>query len=259
MHEHQAATAADHAKPQPLVRDPLTLDWDSAVDEREVSIPVSGGVLGARLCCPEAPQATVVMGHPGALAHLASRERFAASLLARAGFATLLVDLVTDDEDWRDASAGADVPLLALRLSSAAHWLASQPDLAALPLGLVGVDTAAPAALVAAAFDPARVFAIVTRGGHPERAGASLVLSHVPTLNIQGSDGPDDGAFAGTRWSAGDSHLQQRLVLPAPPDALREGRALDRVISASAAWFTFWLDTTPAPRLALTRAGRRHA
>ena len=255
MRESHGGTTDDHAGARPLARSPLTLDWGTDVDEHEVSIPVSGGALGARLCRPPSPRAAVVMGHPGALAHLASRERFAASLLARAGFATLLVDLVTDDEDWRDASAADDVPLLALRLSSAAHWLAGLPGLASRPLGYLGVDGAAPSALVAAAFDVGRVFAVVTRGGHPEQAGASLVLTHVPTLNIQGS--PDDAAFGGSRWSAGASHLQQRLVLPVAPDALGEGPALDRVISATAAWFTFWLSESASARLALAHGRRR--
>lgn len=258
MRESHGGTTDDHAGARPLARSPLTLDWGTDVDEHEVSIPVSGGALGARLCRPPSPRAAVVMGHPGALAHLASRERFAASLLARAGFATLLVDLVTDDEDWRDASAGDDVPLLALRLASAAHWLAGLPRLSALPLGYLGVDAAAPAALVAAALDPARIFALVTRGGRPERAGASLLLTHVPTLHIHGLDAlPDDVAFAGARWSAGDTHLRQQVLLPVAPGALGEGPALDRVISASAAWFTFWLSESASARLALAR-GRRH-
>jgi putative phosphoribosyl transferase len=255
MSEIQAT--ATRAPEPPLSHDPLSLDWGAELDEREVSIAVPGGTLGARRFLPQRPRAAVVVGHPGALRHLTSRERFAAGLLARAGFATLLVDLLTDDEDARDGSAGEDVPLLALRLSSVGHWLARERALGELPLGYLGVDGAAAAALVAAAFDGGRVFAVVTRGGHPERAGASLLLTHVPTLIIHGLDDvPAQTAFTGARWSAGDSHLRQRLVLPVSSSALGDGPALDRVMSASAAWFTFWLDGLELPRPAPTGSTR---
>lgn len=231
----------------PITRVP---DSSSVLAELEVQVPVLGGPLGAWLCRPSSARAAVVVGLPRALAHHSSSERFAATMLARAGFATLLLDLLREDEDeavsGQSRAEPADVPLMALRLASATHWLGeiSAPD---LPVGYLGVDDAAPAALVATAFDLGRVFAVVTRGGHPERAGASVLLAGVPALFLSAQeDGAQSRGFVANRSTLGTRGLWQVLQFAAP--SLAAGAALDRVVAVSTAWFTHWLGGPTATR-----------
>src|SRR5205085_8170276 len=105
------------------------------------------------------------------------------------GFATLLLDLLTGEEEEEDAYTAHlrfDIPMLAGRLGEAARWLEARPETAELPLGLFGASTGAAAALITAAEQPARVKAVVSRGGRPDLAGEALGRVRAPTLLIVG-------------------------------------------------------------------------
>lgn len=227
---------------------PPAIDWAARVREREVAVPLLATQLNGVLYLPPSFRGAVVVGHSSGIRRLASRERFGATVLARAGFATLLVDLVSEDEDCTGPAAAADVPLLADRFLACARWLAEHRRTSAVPVGFFGVDGAAAAALVAAATDPAKVFAIVTRGGHPERAGASLLLAPVPTLFLAASGAAVNPLEVAAQYTASAPGAPRRLaVLPSPSGDFSEGDAFDQVLSLGAHWLSRWVDAPPAP------------
>ncbi|MDP1827076.1 MAG: hydrolase [Archangium sp.] len=211
-----------------------TSSLDGAVDEQPVEVPVHHGKLGALLFLPAVCDAGVVFAHPSGIARLSRRERFVASALARAGFATLLVDLLTEDEDAVRKGAHEDLELLTERLLTAAFWLSASRR---VPLGYLGVGTAAAAALVATAIEPGRARAVVSRGSRAGFADASLLTSPVPALFIVPA-GPA-GELAATSLLAPRRRLE---IVPATTADFAEGDALDRVTALSTAWFTQWLD-----------------
>lgn len=218
-----------------LLQSPLRL-----IEDQHVEVPVPHCSLGALMYVPPNPRAAVILAHPSGISRLSRAERFVASSLARAGFTTLLVDLLTEEEDAVREGAHADVPLLADRLLCTARWLATEGGATALPLGYLGVGNGAAAALVATAIEPNRVLAVVSRGGRPDYAGASLLLTRVPSLFIV--DGNDPHELASNRAACGLSPHRRLDVVPSPGGAFLEGEALDRVTTLSAAWFTHWLD-----------------
>lgn len=211
------------------------------IDDQPVDVPVSRDlIVGALLYRPPAPRGAVLIAQPSGICRLNRRERFVASSLARVGFLTLLVDLLTEEEDEVREGAHEDVPLLADRLLSAARWLAAFGAGSRLPLGYLGVGTGAAAALVATAIEPYRVLAVVSRESRPDYAGASLLLTRVPSLFIVA--GNDPKALAANRAACGLSATRRLEIIPSGGSGLLEGAALDRMTVLSARWFTRWLD-----------------
>jgi putative phosphoribosyl transferase len=156
--------------------------------EREVEIPAGGVTLAGDLTFPQGARGVVLFAHGTGSGRHSPRNRLVAEVLQAAGMATLLLDLLTEDEERADLQTGHlrfDIGLLASRLAVAGEWLGRQPDTAGLPLGLFGASTGAGAALVAAADRP--VGAIVSRGGRPDLAGEALERVQAPTLLIVGS------------------------------------------------------------------------
>ncbi|MDP1824084.1 MAG: hydrolase [Archangium sp.] len=212
-----------------------------------VEVPVSHGRLGAMFYVPSVCRGAVVVAHPSGIGRLGRRERFVASAVANAGFATLLVDLLTEDEDAVREGAHTDVPMLADRLLSAARWLSAQSACRLLPIGYLGVGGSAAAALVATAMEPDRARAVVSRDGRPDLAGASLLLTRVPSLFIVAGDDPL--TLAASRAACGHSPEWRLEVVPSSTGS-DDGEALNRVAALSTAWFTHWLDDLKAPNSA---------
>ncbi len=210
------------------------------VDDRPVEVPVARCNLGGLLFVPPNPRAAVIIAHPSGISRLSRRERFVAGSLACAGFTTLLVDLLTEEEDEVREGAHDDVPLLADRLLCAGRWLNSVGGAADLPLGYFGVGNGSAAALVATAIEPTGVLAVVSRGGRPDYAGASLLLTRVPTLFVVAGSDPHE--LSANRAACGLSPHRRLEVVPSSGGSFLEGEALDRVTTLSAAWFTHWLD-----------------
>lgn len=221
------------------------VDWTAPLRAREVAVPLAATQLNAVLYLPPSSRGAVVVGHPSGICRLSSRERFGATVLARAGFATLLVDLVSEEEDCSGPAVAADVPLLADRFLACARWLSGHRGTSALPVGFVGVDAAAAAALVASAIDPAGVFAVVTRGGHPERAAAALRVAPVPTLFLAASGAPVDAQDVAAQVTHGPGAPRRLAVLPSPSGDFSEGDAFDQVLSLGAEWLARWVDARP--------------
>ncbi|MCI0683000.1 MAG: dienelactone hydrolase family protein [Gemmataceae bacterium] len=149
--------------------------------------------------------------------------------------ATLLLDLLTGDEA-EDRRNVFDIPLLAERLHSAASWLGQHPATRCLPLGYFGASTGAGAALAAAARHPARVDAIVSRGGRPDLAGVELPKVQAPTLLIVG--GYDDVVIELNEQSLRRLRCPKQLVIvPGATHLFEEPGALEEVARLAKEWF----------------------
>ncbi|MDQ4058792.1 MAG: dienelactone hydrolase family protein [Actinomycetota bacterium] len=205
----------------------------------EVTIALGEIVLGGILTVPEDPQGVVLFAHGSGSGRHSPRNRLVADALVAQGFATLLFDLLTADEERADAVSGHlrfDIDLLASRLLGATEWLRSG-EVAALPIGYFGASTGAGAALVAAARLGGAVGAVVSRGGRPDLAGKT-VLGRVsaPTLLIV-------GGLDATVLELNERALERlggvkRLeVVSGASHLFEEPGALDEVARLAAAWF----------------------
>lgn len=157
--------------------------------ERDVQIPIEGEALHGDLGLPDEPRGIIVFAHGSGSSRHSPRNRQVAAELRRAGFATLLVDLLTESEEDVDLVTRHlrfDIGLLAVRLERAVGWVRLDPDTARLPIGLFGASTGAAAALVTATKLPGDISAVVSRGGRPDLAAATLPSVKVPTLLIVG-------------------------------------------------------------------------
>ncbi len=162
--------------------------------EKPVRIPAGAVTLHGDLAVPEGSQGIVLFAHGSGSSRMSPRNRFVAQVLMDAGLATLLMDLLTVDEEAADMRSGHlrfDIGFLAERLVAATDWLTSSPATGRLAVGYFGASTGAGAALVAAAQRPDVVRTIVSRGGRPDLAGDALERVKAPTLLIVGGhDGP---------------------------------------------------------------------
>jgi dienelactone hydrolase len=157
--------------------------------ERTIVVRVDRVKLEGTLGVPENARGMVLFAHGSGSSRFSTRNRYVARELRDAGLATLLIDLLSTDEEEVDATTRHyrfDIAMLAHRLVAVIDWLEREPDTRALGVGLFGASTGGAAALVAAAERPARVRAIVSRGGRPDLAGDALPRVEAPTLLIVG-------------------------------------------------------------------------
>jgi dienelactone hydrolase len=206
--------------------------------EQDVRIPVRQTTLPGLLTLPAEPRGLVLFVHGSGSSRHSPRNKRVAGRLLESGQATLLVDLLTRDEEAEDADTGFfrfDLPLLADRLAHAAHWALAQPWAAGLGLGCFGASTGAGAALMAAAEDP-RIAAIVSRGGRPDLAGDALPKVKAPTLLIVG--GLDEHVLMLNRRALARLTCPCELkVVPCASHLFEEPGALEEVAELAAAWF----------------------
>ena len=162
-----------------------------ATAEQAVHVPAGGVTLEGDLVVPPGATGVVLFAHGSGSSRFSSRNRYVAGELNQAGLATLLIDLLTREEEGVDqytAHLRFDIGMLAERLVGAIDWLRRNPDTRTLPIGLFGASTGGGAALVAAARVPEAVAAVVSRGGRPDLAGEALPHVRAPTLLIVGGD-----------------------------------------------------------------------
>ena len=160
-------------------------------EPRDVRLSLPGAQLDGALTLPEGAQGLVLFAHGSGSSRHSPRNQYVAEILQGAGLGTLLMDLLTRDEEAVDQFTRQfrfDIGLLADRLAGAIDWLEQHPEARELPIGLFGASTGAAAALQAAAARPDRVRAVVSRGGRPDLAGEALANVQAPTLLIVGAD-----------------------------------------------------------------------
>ncbi|MGM0583634.1 MAG: dienelactone hydrolase family protein [Pseudomonadota bacterium] len=187
------------------------------------------------LTLPDPARGLVIFAHGSGSGRLSPRNTYVAEELNARGFATLLFDLLTEDEA-ADRRNVFDIGLLARRLVEAIDWAAEQPDLASLPLGLFGASTGAAAALAAAARAPERVAAVVSRGGRPDLAGPALPRLRAPVLLIVG--GSDTQVLELNREAQAQLSAPSDLrIVPGATHLFEEPGALEQVVALAGDWF----------------------
>jgi len=211
--------------------------------ERAVRISAGPVELEGSLGVPEGAGGVVLFAHGSGSGRHSPRNRYVARALRAAGLATLLIDLLTPDEEAVDLESGHlrfDVWLLARRLAAATSWLERNPDTRDLRAGYFGASTGAGAALVAAAERPREVGAVVSRGGRPDLAGDALPLVEAPTLLIVG--GEDVPVIRMNGEALERLRAQKRLeIVPGAGHLFEEPGALEEVARLAAGWFTRYL------------------
>ena len=199
--------------------------------------------LGGTLQFPRDAHAVVVFAHGSGSSRFSPRNVAVAEALNRQGFATLLFDLLTSEEE-SDRANVFDIRLLAQRLVDAVHWLDREPQARGNRLGLFGASTGAAAALVAAATLGDRVDAVVSRGGRPDLAGDVLDRLRVPTLLIVG--GADDIVIELNEQALARLKGPKALeIIPVASHLFPEPGALEAVIAHAARWFAIYLAASP--------------
>jgi dienelactone hydrolase len=211
-----------------------------AMDKREVEVFADRSRLAGTLTLPERAGGVIAFAHGSGSSRFSPRNQAVAAVLNRAGFATLLLDLLTAEEERVDgytAHLRFNIHLLSQRLAAATDWLAREAVTARLPVGYFGASTGAAAALVAAAERP-EVTAVVSRGGRPDLAGPALALVRAPTLLIVG--GADVPVIELNRqaraWMRPDAEARLQIV-PGATHLFEERGALEMVASLATDWF----------------------
>lgn len=204
----------------------------------EITLKIGIVELNGDLVAPANASGIVLFAHGSGSSRRSPRNQYVARTLQSRGLATLLFDLLTPEEERRDAYDARyrfDIARLAERLVGATDWLRLQPGLSGLPTGYFGASTGAAAALVAAAQRPDDVSAIVSRGGRPDLAGDWLPLVQAPTLLIVG--GADHEVIALNR--SAQSRLtatNQLIIVPGATHLFEEPGALDEVARLAGDW-----------------------
>ncbi len=195
---------------------------------------------------PEGAAGVVLFAHGSGSSRHSTRNRYVARELQTAGLATLLLDLLTPEEEELDRHTGQlrfDIPLLAERLVAATRWLAEDPATRSLRVGFFGASTGAAAALVAAAAVPG-VGAVVSRGGRPDLASDALPRVQAPTLLIVGSR--DVAVLDMNRAAMARMKAVTRLeIVPGATHLFEEPGTLEAVAYLARDWFLRYLPARP--------------
>lgn len=222
----------------------MTRIIEEIATERLVQIPLGAVRLEGNLDVPKGAQGVVLFAHGSGSSRHSPRNRYVAEMLRDAGLATLLIDLLTPEEEAVDQHTGHlrfDIHLLADRLIGATEWLEKAPETAGLPIGYFGASTGAGAALVAAAQCREAVAAVVSRGGRPDLAGAALPRVQAPTLLIVGGEDRPVIALNREALDGLGSLARQLVIVPGATHLFEEPGALEEVARLAAAWLTCYL------------------
>ena len=213
--------------------------------QSEVALRIHAGdvSLEADFSLPDGATGVVVFAHGSGSSRHSPRNRYVAGILQEAGVGTVLMDLLTVDEEAVDQYTRHlrfDIPLLSGRLTAATDWLKEDPELAKLEVGYFGASTGAAAAIIAAAHRPDVVRAVVSRGGRPDLAGADLAQIKAPTLLIVG--GEDYAVIELNRQAYERMNCEKRLeIVPGATHLFEEPGTLDQAAHLAANWFKRYL------------------
>ena len=201
----------------------------------EVKIPINGQTLDGTLIIPEEATRIVVFAHGSGSSRLSPRNKHVAEILNTAGMATLLFDLLTIQEE-RDVANVFNIELLADRIVSGLNWIAGQPIVGLLPVGLFGASTGAAAALIASTITQRQITAIVSRGGRPDLAGYLLEEVKAPTLLIVGEQ--DLEVLVLNQVAASRFNCEHEIaIIPRATHLFEEPGTLDLAANAAKDWF----------------------
>lgn len=204
-------------------------------NEKEVVILEDTIRLQGILGLPSHAKGIVIFAHGSGSGRFSTRNNFVARILQNAGIVTLLVDLLEESEAL-DRQKVFDIDLLTNRLLASAHWLRQQPETRELMLGYFGASTGAGAALQAAAREPDKIAAVVSRGGRPDLAMESLPLVKAPTLLIIG--GEDKQVISLNKEAYVQLKCHKELVIvPGATHLFEEPGTLDKVAQLARDWF----------------------
>ncbi len=217
----------------------------SEVEEQLVRVSAGSVVLEGNLGVPKDALGIVLFAHGSGSSRHSPRNRYVAQVLRKARLATLLIDLLTSEEEAVDihtAHLRFDIVLLTERLIGATDWLAQNPDTANMHVGYFGASTGAAAALVAAAKRPDIIGAVVSRGGRPDLAGTALPHVKAPTLLIAG--GNDTPVIDINREALEQLGSEKKLVIvPGATHLFEEPGTLEEVARLATDWFVHHLSS----------------
>jgi len=203
--------------------------------EQVVQIPINSLGLEGSLALPEATQNLVLFAHGSGSSRFSPRNNFVAQVLRRAGIGTLLMDLLTEEEDTVYKTR-FNIDLLTERLLLATKWLQEQSRTKHLVIGYFGASTGAAAALKAAAVESSKIGAVVSRGGRPDLAEGALEYVQSPTLLIVG--GRDEVVLELNRQAyALLKGKKQLVIVPGATHLFEEPGALEEVARLATEWF----------------------
>ena len=227
----------------------------AVLEERLVHVPAGSLTIEGNLNLPKGARAVVLFSHGSGSSRHSFRNRYVARMLNEAKLATLLIDLLSTDEeavDQHTAHLRFDIGLIAGRLVCATDWLTRSPDTKHLWIGYFGASTGAAAALVAAAERPQTVHAIVSRGGRPDLAGVALARVPAPTLLIVG--GNDVQVIELNRAALAQLRCERQLVIvPGATHLFEEPGTLDDVAYLAREWFQRYLISAAEPSSGVSR------
>lgn len=206
-----------------------------------IKVPLGGIELAADVALPVRAAGLVVFAHGSGSSRRSPRNRHVAAVLNEGAIGTVLIDLLTEQEeaiDLQTAELRFDIPLLGQRLVAITDWIVRQSHLKKLGLGYFGASTGAGASLVAAAERPGVVRAVVSRGGRPDLAGAALGEVAAPTLFIVGGE---DRVVLGLNHAAMEKlppATERKLeIIAGATHLFEEPGALDQVAVLARNWF----------------------
>jgi pimeloyl-ACP methyl ester carboxylesterase len=202
-------------------------------------MPVGKAILEGDMTIPEGAKGLVLFAHGSGSGRHSPRNRYVAGVLNESGFATLLADLLTAEEeviDQRTRHLRFDISLLAERLEGITAWIQNNAATAKLALGYFGASTGAAAALMAAARQAGKIKAVVSRGGRPDLAGDFLPIVKAPALLIVGGHDPE--VLTLNRWALEKLNPQSALsIIPGATHLFEEPGTLESAAQMAAEWF----------------------
>jgi putative phosphoribosyl transferase len=211
--------------------------------ETAVRIPVGSVVVEGNLTVPSSARGVVLFAHGSGSSRFSPRNQYVAKVFNAQKIATLLFDLLTNEEDQEDlvtAEYRFNINLLAERLISATEWLKKDPRTKNYAFGYFGASTGAAAALIAAAKLPNDIVAVVSRGGRPDLAAAYLPRVAAPTLLLVG--GLDTEVIELNRQAMAQMSAEKKLVIvPGATHLFEEPGKLEEVAKLSTDWFLRYL------------------
>ena len=213
-----------------------------------VEIRAGAALIEGDLTTPEPPHGLVLFAHGSGSSRFSQRNRSVADVIVRGGFATLLLDLLTRQEeavDQRTREYRFDIERLGHRVVAAIDWATGIPALTGLPIACFGASTGAAAALIAAAERFDAVQAVISRGGRPDLAGDALARVQAPTLLIVGEE--DHEVMVLNRSAARQMHAPVQIaVVPGATHLFEEPGALELVSRLALDWCQRHLRPRPA-------------